>query len=192
MRTSASAPASDALARRRQREHRLHGVARREVQGSSSGGKLRPAHGAGEQEWTIIFSKNSTSWGSFFYDPARTRCASPPSPRRRVPRVADLRLHRPPARQATVALDVGGPAGAVHDRGPQLPDLYIESLRNELRNEPGLRLAGLETGGAVLPAAEPQPRGGPDLGERREMARPAWASGQFHDSVDQGPDPRSS
>src|SRR5438874_1764944 len=24
----------------------------------------------GQDEWTIIFSKNSTSWGSFFYDPA--------------------------------------------------------------------------------------------------------------------------
>ena len=30
---------------------------------------------AGESEWTIIFSKNSSSSGSFFYDQARMRCA---------------------------------------------------------------------------------------------------------------------
>jgi len=28
-----------------------------------------------KDQWTIIFSKNSTSWGSFSYDEKKTRCA---------------------------------------------------------------------------------------------------------------------
>ena len=28
------------------------------------------AHGPGEEEWTLIFSKNADAWGSFFYDEA--------------------------------------------------------------------------------------------------------------------------
>ena len=60
------------VARRREREHSLHCLARR---GRSRGRPSPPALTdctliPGENEWTIVFSKNNRSWGSFFYDPA--------------------------------------------------------------------------------------------------------------------------
>ena len=53
---------------------------------------------AGESEWTIIFSKNSSSWGSFSYDQAEDALARDREAREgALSRVADLRLHRSPA-----------------------------------------------------------------------------------------------
>ena len=57
------------MARRRQREHDIHGL--------RSGHNRRPAASSGQyglhliagpDEWTVIFSKNASAWGSFFYD----------------------------------------------------------------------------------------------------------------------------
>jgi len=93
---------------------------------------------AGEREFTVIFSKNSTSWGAFTYDEAEDalRVAS-------VPEKAPFRewltyefVERKPNR-ATVALEweelrvpftieVDDPAA-----------LYVENLRKELRGAPG-------------------------------------------------------
>lgn len=93
---------------------------------------------AGEREWTVIFSKNSTSWGSFSYDEREDALRV-----QAVPEKAPFRewltyefTERKPDR-ATVALEweelrvpftieVEDPVG-----------LYIGNLRNELRNAPG-------------------------------------------------------
>jgi hypothetical protein len=100
---------------------------------------------AGEREWTVIFSKNSTSWGSFSYDDREDVLRV-----RAVPEKAPFRewltyefVERKPDR-ATVALEweelrvpfaieVEDPAG-----------LYIESLRNQLRNAPGFDARNLD------------------------------------------------
>jgi hypothetical protein len=93
---------------------------------------------AGEGEFTVIFSKNSTSWGAFTYDEAEDALRV-----RSVPEKAPYRewltyefVERKPNR-ATVALEweelrvpftieVDDPAA-----------LYVENLRKELRGAPG-------------------------------------------------------
>ena len=93
---------------------------------------------AGEREWTLIFSKNSTSWGSFTYDESEDALRV-----KAVPEKAPFRewltyefVERKPDR-ATVALEweeLRLPfTVAVEDPAA----LYVESLRNELRNNQG-------------------------------------------------------
>ena len=49
----------------------------------------------GPEEWTFIFSKNTTSWGAYWYDPKEDvlRVTAKPA-QERVPRVAHVRVHR--------------------------------------------------------------------------------------------------
>jgi hypothetical protein len=95
---------------------------------------------AGEREWTIIFSKNATSWGSFTYDPTedalRVTAIPEKAPYREwltydfIDRKAD---------QATLALlweDLRVPFTITVD---DMPGLYIDNIRRELRNMPGFR-----------------------------------------------------
>jgi len=93
---------------------------------------------AGEREWTIIFSKNSTSWGSFSYDEAedalRVRVSPEKAPYRewlsyefteRKPDSATIALEWEELRVPfTVAVEDG-------------TALYLDNLRNELRGQQG-------------------------------------------------------
>jgi tetratricopeptide (TPR) repeat protein len=92
----------------------------------------------GQDEWTIIFSKNSTSWGAYYYDPAEDAL------RVKVKPAANEYTHwltyeftdRQPDR-ATVALKwelLRVPWTIVVDN---LNDLYVENMRRELRTSPG-------------------------------------------------------
>ena len=95
---------------------------------------------AGEGEWTIIFSKNSSSWGSFSYDQAEDALRVTVKPEKAPYRewlTYDFTDRRPD--RATVALlweelrvpftiTVPDPAG-----------LYIDNMRLELRNAAGFR-----------------------------------------------------
>ncbi|MET0216009.1 MAG: DUF2911 domain-containing protein [Vicinamibacterales bacterium] len=95
---------------------------------------------AGESEWTIIFSKNSSSWGSFSYDQAEDALRVTVKPEKAPYRewlTYDFTDRRPD--RATVALlweelrvpftiTVPDPAG-----------LYIDNMRLELRNAAGFR-----------------------------------------------------
>jgi tetratricopeptide (TPR) repeat protein len=106
---------------------------------------------AGEKDWTIIFSKNSTSWGSFSYEPTedalRVQVVPQPAPFREW--LSYEFIERRPDR-ATVALEwdelrvpftveVADPVG-----------LYVESLRNELRNQAGFTWQGWDTAANYL------------------------------------------
>ena len=74
----------------------------------------------GQEEWTIIFSKNSTSWGSFFYNAGRGRAARQGQAQEvRVQPLADLRVHRAAARPGDGGVEVGVPRGPVDDHGGQ-------------------------------------------------------------------------
>jgi tetratricopeptide (TPR) repeat protein len=95
---------------------------------------------AAEKEWTLIFSKNSTSWGSFSYDGTedvlRVKATPEKAPYREF--LSYEFLDRRPDK-ATVALEweeLRVPfAIAVED----MAGLYIANLRNELRNFAGFR-----------------------------------------------------
>jgi tetratricopeptide (TPR) repeat protein len=93
---------------------------------------------AGEREFTIIFSKNSTSWGSFSYDEAEDALRI-----RSVPEKAPYRewltyefVERKPDR-ATVALEWEDLRIPFTIEVEDAAGLYVDNLRNELRAAPG-------------------------------------------------------
>jgi tetratricopeptide (TPR) repeat protein len=95
---------------------------------------------AGEQEWTVIFSKNSTSWGSFTYDQAedalRVTVKAEKAPYREW-LTYDFIDRRPD--RATVALSWEELRVPFTILVADMPTLYIENMRKELRNAAGFR-----------------------------------------------------
>lgn len=89
-------------------------------------------------EWTVIFSKNSTSWGSFSYDPAedalRVKVKPVKSPYREwlaydfTDRSTD---------HATVAMQWEELSVPINVSVPNINDLYMAAMKNELRNATG-------------------------------------------------------
>ena len=95
---------------------------------------------AGEREWTVIFSKNSTSWGSFSYEQGEDALRVTVKPEKAPYRewltydFTDRKSDR-----ATVALlweELKVPFTISVD---DMPSLYIDNMRRELRNFPGFR-----------------------------------------------------
>ena len=95
---------------------------------------------AGEGEWTIIFSKNATSWGSFTYDPKEDVLRVTVKPEKAPYRewlTYDFTDRQPD--RATVALqweELRVPFTLTVDN---MPALYVEAMRRDLRNFPGFR-----------------------------------------------------
>jgi hypothetical protein len=92
----------------------------------------------GENEWTVIFSKNSTSWGAYYYDAAEDALRVKVKPAK-----SDYHewltydfIDRQPEK-ATVALrweDLQIPLTITVD---DMTDLYLAQVRRELRNDTG-------------------------------------------------------
>jgi hypothetical protein len=92
----------------------------------------------GKDEWTVIFSKNYTSWGSFTYDAREDalRVTAKPEKSEYHEWLTYEFTEREPAK-ATVALkweDLQVPFILTVENPA---DLYVENLRHELRNSPG-------------------------------------------------------
>jgi hypothetical protein len=94
-------------------------------------------------EWTIIFSKNSRSWGSFFYDSAEDalRVKVKPQPAEFREWLTYDFVDREPAK-ATVALHWEKLRVPFTIEVPNAVDLYVENLRNELRGPAGFGWQG--------------------------------------------------
>jgi hypothetical protein len=97
----------------------------------------------GQDEWTIIFSKNSTSWGSFSYNQAEDALRVKVKPKKCEYNhwLTYEFIERLPDR-ATVALKweyLEVPWVITVENGN---DLYVENLRRELRNAPGFNWEG--------------------------------------------------
>jgi tetratricopeptide (TPR) repeat protein len=93
-----------------------------------------------DEDWTIIFSNNSTSWGSFFYDPKEDalRVKAKPEKAEYHEYLTYEFTDRKPA-QATVALkweDIQVPWTITVDNAT---DLHIARIREELRNNNGFQ-----------------------------------------------------
>lgn len=91
-----------------------------------------------QDEWTWIFSKNYTSWGSFFYDPAEDVLrvkAKPEKAEYREVLTFDFTERRDD--HATVAMKWEELAVPIDITVPNVADLYVANLRNELRNSNG-------------------------------------------------------
>jgi hypothetical protein len=97
----------------------------------------------GQDEWTVIFSKNHTSWGSFFYDAKEDalRVQAKPEKSEYHEWLTYEFTDRHPDK-ATVALkweDLQLPLTVTVDNSR---DLYLANLRRELRSEPGFTWQG--------------------------------------------------
>jgi hypothetical protein len=91
-----------------------------------------------ENEWTVIFSHNSTSWGSFFYDPSEDALRVQVKPEKAPFRewlTYDF-VDRQPA-ETTLALHWEELRVPIRVSVPNLTELYADSMRNELRSSPG-------------------------------------------------------
>lgn len=93
---------------------------------------------ADPSEWTVIFSKNHTSWGSFFYDPAEDQLRVKVKPAKSdyhesltydfLDRQTD---------KATLALQWEELSVPIQITVPNSDDLYLATMSQELRSEPG-------------------------------------------------------
>jgi tetratricopeptide (TPR) repeat protein len=95
---------------------------------------------AGEREWTIIFSKNATSWGSFTYDQAEDALRVVVKPEKAPYRewlTYDFTDRKPD--RATVALMWEELRVPFTVAVPDMAALYIDNIRRELRNFAGFR-----------------------------------------------------
>lgn len=95
---------------------------------------------AGEPQWTLIFSKNATSWGSFSYDESEDALRVKVTPQKAPYRewlTYDVLDRRPD--RATVALEWEELRVPFVVTVEDMPGLYVESLRNELRSEKGFQ-----------------------------------------------------
>jgi len=92
----------------------------------------------GKEEWTAIFSKNHTSWGSFFYDPKEDALRVQVKPAKSdYHEWLTYEFTDPQTDRATLALqweDLQVPLTISVDN---VADLYVDNLRQELRSSPG-------------------------------------------------------
>ncbi|HEV7427748.1 MAG TPA: DUF2911 domain-containing protein [Thermoanaerobaculia bacterium] len=91
-----------------------------------------------QDEWTWIFSKNHTSWGSFFYDPAEDVLRVKAKPEKAEYReVLTFDFTERKDDHASVAMKWEELAVPIDITVPNAADLYVATIRNELRNSPG-------------------------------------------------------
>ncbi|MEA2413698.1 MAG: hypothetical protein QOI58_355 [Thermoanaerobaculia bacterium] len=91
-----------------------------------------------QDEWTWIFSRNHTSWGSFFYDPAEDALRVKAKPEKAEYReVLTFDFTERKDDRATVAMKWEELAVPIDITVPNASDLYVAAIRNELRNSPG-------------------------------------------------------
>jgi hypothetical protein len=97
----------------------------------------------GQEEWTVIFSKNHTSWGSFFYDAKEDalRVKAKPAKSEYHEWLAYEFTDRHPDK-ATVALKWENLQVPFDVAVPNAVDLYVQNLRAELRSSPGFNWQG--------------------------------------------------
>ena len=90
--------------------------------------------------WTVIFSKNSTSWGSYYYKPEEDalRVNVKPTPAEYNEWLTYEFVDRQPA-AATVAMKWENLAVPISLSVPNIVDVYLAEIRKELRSSPGFR-----------------------------------------------------
>jgi hypothetical protein len=91
-----------------------------------------------QDEWTWIFSKNHTSWGSFFYDPAEDALRVKAKPEKAEYReVLTFDFTERKDDHATVAMKWEELAVPIEITVPNVSNIYIADISEELRNSPG-------------------------------------------------------
>jgi DUF2911 family protein len=98
---------------------------------------------AGPEEWTVIFSKNSRSWGSFFYDPSEDALRVKVKPHKHEYRewlTYEFTERRP--EKATAELQWEELAVPWTVEVKNMKDIYVSRLREDLANQPGFFYQG--------------------------------------------------
>lgn len=93
---------------------------------------------AGEDEWTIIFSNNSSSWGSYFYEPSEDALRVTVKPEKAEYRhwlTYDF-FDRQPT-EAKVRMWWEDLAVPFTISVPKMNDIYVDAMRNDLRGQAG-------------------------------------------------------
>ncbi|HLK17673.1 MAG TPA: DUF2911 domain-containing protein [Bryobacteraceae bacterium] len=97
----------------------------------------------GESEWTVIFSKNSTAWGSFFYEESDDALRVTVKPHKSEYR--EYLAYEFPVRKPTVAtaeLQWEELAVPFNIQVENADDIYVSKLRHELNSVPGFMYEG--------------------------------------------------
>jgi len=92
----------------------------------------------GEEEWTVIFSKNSSAWGSFFYDESQDALRVKVKPSKHEYRewlTYEFTTRRPT--EATVELQWEELAVPVNIKVANADEIYVSKLRRELTGGSG-------------------------------------------------------
>ena len=100
----------------------------------------------GPEEWTIIFSKNSSAWGSFFYDPSEDALRVTTKPHKNEYRewlTYEFTVRRPT--EATVELQWEELAIPWTIKVENANDIYVARLREELNSVSGFTYQGFTT-----------------------------------------------
>jgi len=98
---------------------------------------------AGPEEWTLILSKNSSSWGSFFYDDSQDALRVTVKPVKHDYRewlTYEFNARRPD--EATAELQWENLAVAWTIKVPNVNEIYLSKLREELTTVPGFSYQG--------------------------------------------------
>jgi hypothetical protein len=92
----------------------------------------------GEAEWTVVFSKDASSWGSFWYDPLNDALRVPAKPAKSEYHewLTYEFVEREPAR-ATLALEWEELKVPIRISVENVDELWVEGLRRDLRQWPG-------------------------------------------------------
>lgn len=89
-------------------------------------------------EWTAIFSKNHTSWGSFFYEPSEDVLRVKVKPEKSEYReVLTYDFTERKNDKATLAMKWDELSAPLEITVPNTTDLYLAEIGNELRSSPG-------------------------------------------------------
>ena len=95
------------------------------------------------EEWTLIFSKDSGAWGSFFYDPARDALRVKVKPQKHDYRewlTYEFTKRRPEETTAELQWEELSVPWTI--KVPNINQLYLTQLKQELNNTPGFSFQG--------------------------------------------------
>ena len=108
-----------------------------------------------KDDWTAIFSKNHTSWGSFFYNPAEDVLRVTAKPEKSD--YHEVLTYDFPERKndsAIVAMKWEDLSLPLHITVPNMTDLYIAAIGNDLRTQPGFDWRGWQQAAAYALGAK--------------------------------------
>jgi len=95
------------------------------------------------EEWTVIFSKDAGAWGSFFYDPSRDALRVKVKPQKHEYREwLTYEFTKRRGEEATAEMQWEDLAVAWNIKVPNVNEIYLSQLRQELNNTSGFSYQG--------------------------------------------------